>query len=152
MNGGFGPGLGVSSSPLQGGNYSHSSHRFTAMSKGPGVHNSHTSSHGSSHSERIQPHPSHYGPSRHSPSPGPVGTPTPGKGKWMIPLCHEPDNDVNTCCLGFWCPSILYGRTQYRLRQMAQNKDPLDLTDFKVINGPCATFMIVEYVTNFDCK
>jgi hypothetical protein len=153
MNGGFGPGLGVSSSPLQGGgNYSHSSHRFTAMSQGPGVHGSHTSSHGSTHSERIQPHPSHYGHSHHNPSPAPVGTLAPGKGKWMIPLCHEPENDVTTCCLGCWCPQILYGRTQYRLRQMARNKDPLDLTDYKVINGPCATFMLLEYVTNFECK
>jgi hypothetical protein len=49
-------GLGVSSSPLQGsngGNYSHSTHRFTVMPKGPGVHRSHTSSHGSFHLERI---------------------------------------------------------------------------------------------------
>lgn len=152
MNGGFGPGLGVSSSPLQGGNCSHSSHRFTAMPKGPGVHGSHTSSHGSARSERIQPHPSYYGHSTHNPSPAPVGTLAPEKGKWMIPLRHELENDANTCCLGFWCPQSLYGRTQYRLRQMAKNRDPLDLTAQKVINGPCATFMIAHCVTNFACE
>jgi hypothetical protein len=150
-NGGFGPGLGISSSSLMGGS-SYSGHRFTVMPKGPGVHRSHTSSYGSSHSERIQPHPSHYGHPRPNPSPGPVGTLAPGRGKWMIPLCHEPDNDVNTCCLGCWCPQILYGRTQYRLRQIAQNKDPLNLDNYKVINGPCATYMIVGSVINFDCK
>lgn len=149
MNGGFGPDLGVSSSPLQGGDYSRSIHRLTTMPKGPGVHRSHTSSHGSCHSEGTQPHPSHYG---HPRTPAPVGTVAPRKGKWMIPLCHEPENDVGTCCLGWWCPQILYGRTQFRLRQMAQNKDPLDLTDYKVINGPCATFMLVQCVTDFACK
>jgi len=70
----------------------------------------------------------------------------------MIPLCHEPENDVNTCCLGFWCPQNLYGRTQYRLRQMAKNRDPLDLTAQKVINGLCATFMIAHCVANFACE
>jgi hypothetical protein len=149
MNDKFGPGLDVSSSPLQGGDCSRSSHRLTAMPKGPGVHRFQTSSHGSGHSERIQPQTSHHG---HPRTPALVGTTAPGKGKWMIPLCREPENDVSTCCLGCWCPQVLYGRTQFRLRQMAQNKDPLDLTDYKVINGPCATIMLVHCVTNFACK
>lgn len=152
MNGGFGPGLGVSSSPLMSGSNSRSSHRLTTMSTGPGAHRSHTSSHGSSHSERVQPHPSYFGDPHSNSRPGPVGTIAPTKGRWMIPLCHEPENDVDTCCLGCWCPQILYGRTQFRLRQMAQNKDPLDLTDYKAINGACATFMLVQFVTDFSCK
>jgi hypothetical protein len=145
MNGGFGPGLGISSSPLTGGGYSHSTNRLA-------IHRSHTSSHGSHHSDRIQPHPSHYGHPRPNTRPGPVGTITPVKGKWMIPICHEPENDTKTCCLGFWCPQILYGRTQFRLRQMAQSKDPLDLTDYKAINGPYASFMLVGYCYHFSCK
>lgn len=72
--------------------------------------------------------------------------------KWMIPLCYEPKDDVNTCCLGCWCPQILYGRTQYRLRQMARNQDPLDLKDYKIFNAPCMVFWILGAFTNFDCK
>jgi hypothetical protein len=149
MNDNFGPGLDVSSSPLQGGDNSRSSHRLTAIPNGIDVHRSQTPSYGSGHSERIQPQPSHHG---HTHTPAPVGTTISGKGKWMVPLCHEPENDVSTCCLGWWCPQVLYGRTQFRLRQMAQNKDPLDLTDNKVINGPCGTIMLVHCVTNFACK
>jgi len=145
MNGGFGPGLGVSSSPLMGEGNSHST-------SGLGIHRSHTSSHGFYHSDRIQLRPSHYGNSPPNARPGPVGTIASGKNKWMIPLCHESENDTNTCCLGFWCPQIVYGRTQFWLRQMAQKKDPLDLTDFKVINGPFATFMLVEHAADLCCK
>jgi hypothetical protein len=130
MNGGFGPGLGVSFSTLRGDSYSYSSHRFTAIPKGPGVYRSHTSSHGSHYSERIQPHPSHYG---HPRPPAPLSTIAPKKGKWMIPLCYKPEIDVGTCWLGWWCPQFLYGRTQRRLKQMAQKKDPQDLINYKVI-------------------
>jgi hypothetical protein len=71
MNGGFGPGLGISS-PLMGGGYSHSTNRLA-------IRRSHTSSRGSHHSDRIQPHPPHYGHPRPNTRPGPVGTIAPGK-------------------------------------------------------------------------
>jgi hypothetical protein len=109
-----------------------------------------TSSQGSAHS-----HPR--GHPRHNPLRRPDDIPCPdgyfhNKSDWMNPLCHEPENDVNTCCMGCWCPQNLYGRTQYRLQQIAENKDPLDLKDFKIVNAPCGLFWIVGAFTNFDCK
>lgn len=49
---------------------------------------------------------------------------------WMNKFCVEPRKapqaDVQTCCLGCWVPCALYGKTQWRLRQVARESDPLD--------------------------
>lgn len=56
---------------------------------------------------------------------------------WLNKLCHEPEGDIGTCCLGFWLPCALYGNTQYRLKQIDQGDDPMDLSEHKHNNGPC---------------
>lgn len=47
---------------------------------------------------------------------------------WMASFCTEPDDnqDCSTCCLGFFVPCALYGKTNWRLNQLTKLKDPLD--------------------------
>lgn len=48
---------------------------------------------------------------------------------WMSKLCVEPnkgDLDANTCCLGFWVPCALYGKTNWRLTQINGGRDATD--------------------------
>lgn len=43
---------------------------------------------------------------------------------WMNAFCDEPSGDVQTCCLAFWFPSILYGRINERITLVQDGKDP----------------------------
>ena len=56
--------------------------------------------------------------------------------EWKHDLCEF---DA-TCCMGLFCPCIVYGKTQYRLSRKAQKKDPTDLLGYETCNGSC-TFM-----------
>ena len=52
---------------------------------------------------------------------------------WKHGLC-EPDA---TCCLGLFCPCIVYGKTQYRLTKKRNRQDPTDLLGYETMNGSC---------------
>lgn len=65
--------------------------------------------------------------------------------EWKHGLC-EIDT---TCCLGLWCPCVLYGKTQYRLSQKAQKHDATDLLGYKSCNGSCG---IMALACGFQCK
>ncbi|KAI9786558.1 MAG: hypothetical protein M1816_007882 [Peltula sp. TS41687] len=45
---------------------------------------------------------------------------------------------MNTCCLGYWCPCILFGKTQQRL------VDP-QLQQYETFNANCLIFLGLEY-------
>ena len=43
----------------------------------------------------------------------------------------------SSCCVGLFCPCILYGKVQYRLSQRTAKKDGTDLLGYKTFNGSC---------------
>ncbi|KAL3423865.1 duf614 domain protein [Phlyctema vagabunda] len=63
-----------------------------------------------------------------------------GHDEWMVKFCVEPPDDWATCCQAFWCPCMLYSKTQYRLYQLAKGKDARILEKRKTCDGPCWTF------------
>jgi hypothetical protein len=71
---------------------------------------------------------------------------------WNVKLCVEPPGDVLTCCEGWFSPCTIYGKTQYRLNNMASNKDPLDLDGYQCCNGPCALFFFAMSCFGLQCK
>ncbi|KAL1965684.1 hypothetical protein VTN77DRAFT_5184 [Rasamsonia byssochlamydoides] len=52
-------------------------------------------------------------------------------------------SDIGTCCLGIWCPCILYGRTQYRLSRKSRREDPTNLLGFEACNGSCTAMALL---------
>ena len=64
--------------------------------------------------------------------------------EWKHGLC-EMDT---TCCVGLFCPCMLYGKTQYRLSQKARKREATDLLGYENCNGSCA-FMAVA--CGFQC-
>ena len=65
--------------------------------------------------------------------------------EWKHGLC-EIDT---TCCLGIWCPCMVYGKTQYRLSQKAQKQDATDLLSYEPCNGSCG---IMALACGLQCK
>lgn len=65
--------------------------------------------------------------------------------EWKHGLC-TPDA---LCCLGFFCPCIVYGKTQYRLSKKAHKQDPTDLLGHESCNGSCGIFAVA---CGFQCK
>ncbi|KAK2767027.1 hypothetical protein FQN54_006345 [Arachnomyces sp. PD_36] len=57
-------------------------------------------------------------------------------GNWGHGLCDC--TDIGVCCLGAWCPCILYGKTQYRLSRKSEKKDPTNMLGYECCNAPCA--------------
>ena len=57
---------------------------------------------------------------------------------WKHGLC-EPDA---LCCVGLFCPCMLYGKTMYRLSRKAQKQDPTDLLGYESCNGSCGMFAV----------
>lgn len=62
-------------------------------------------------------------------------------GTWKHGLCDC--GDVGVCCTGLWCPCIIYGKTQYRLSQRSERKDPTSLLGYSTFNGSCIAFAIL---------
>lgn len=62
-------------------------------------------------------------------------------GTWKYGLCDC--GDIGVCCTGAWCPCIVYGKTQYRLSQRSDRKDPTNLLGYSAFNGSCATFALL---------
>lgn len=65
--------------------------------------------------------------------------------EWKHGLC-TPDS---LCCLGVFCPCIVYGKTQYRLSKKVQKQDPTDLLSYESCNGSCGFFALA---CGFQCK
>ncbi|KAH8705302.1 PLAC8 family-domain-containing protein [Talaromyces proteolyticus] len=63
-------------------------------------------------------------------------------GGWSTGLC-ECSSDIGTCCLGFTCPCILYGRTQYRLLRKSRGEDPTNLLGYESCNGSCTAIALL---------
>ena len=64
---------------------------------------------------------------------------------WKHGLC-EPDA---VCCLGLFCPCIVYGKTQYRLSRKAEKKDPTDVLGWEKVNGSCG---VMAVACGLQCK
>lgn len=62
-------------------------------------------------------------------------------GTWKYGLCDC--GDVGTCCTGLFCPCILYGKTQYRLSQKSERKDPTNMLGYETLNGSCTVFAVL---------
>jgi Cys-rich protein (TIGR01571 family) len=62
-------------------------------------------------------------------------------GTWKYGLCDC--GDIGVCCTGVWCPCILYGKTQYRLSQRSERRDPTNLLGYSMFNGSCAAFAVL---------
>ncbi|KAI9713111.1 MAG: hypothetical protein M1820_001096 [Bogoriella megaspora] len=77
--------------------------------------------------------------------PGQIAHPNMSNGSkeiWTHSLCSCSD-DLGTCCLGLWCPCILYGRTSYRLSRKSEKKDPTEMLGHSNCNGHCVLWMVV---------
>lgn len=73
--------------------------------------------------------------------------------EWMAKLYVQPGKaghpgDVGTCCLAWWVPCALYGKTHWRLKQLADDKDPSDDSWKSKYgrNGPCWAFYALSIV------
>lgn len=56
-------------------------------------------------------------------------------GMWNHGLCDC--TGIGTCCLGLFCPCILYGKTQYRISMKSRKEDPTNLLGYEACNGSC---------------
>ncbi|PGH31165.1 hypothetical protein GX50_06044 [[Emmonsia] crescens] len=52
-------------------------------------------------------------------------------------------SDIGSCCLGLFCPCILYGRTQYRLNRKSDRKDPTNLLGYETCNASCTAMALL---------
>jgi Cys-rich protein (TIGR01571 family) len=59
-------------------------------------------------------------------------------GTWTHDLCSCAD--PTTCMTSIFCPCIIYGKTQYRLTQRADKKDPTNMLGYTAVNGSCTAF------------
>ncbi|KAL9113153.1 MAG: hypothetical protein Q9227_002765 [Pyrenula ochraceoflavens] len=57
-------------------------------------------------------------------------------GSWRHGLC-DCTGDMSICCTGLICPCIIYGKSQYRLSQRSEKKDPTNMLDYDACNGSC---------------
>lgn len=62
-------------------------------------------------------------------------------GTWTTGLCEC--SDLGTCCLGIWCPCILYGKTQFRLSRRSRQRDPTNLLGYETCNASCTLMAIL---------
>jgi Cys-rich protein (TIGR01571 family) len=62
-------------------------------------------------------------------------------GTWKYGLCDC--GDIGVCCTGVWCPCILYGKTQYRLTQRSERRDPTNMLGYSMFNGSCAAYAVL---------
>jgi Cys-rich protein (TIGR01571 family) len=99
------------------------------------------------HPTRLTPYPSQAGPggspsyNNHYPGQAPDPVQQVKGGTWKYGLCDC--GDVGACCTGLFCPCILYGKTQYRLSQKSDRKDPTNMLGYETLNGSCAVFAVL---------
>ncbi|KAJ5101913.1 hypothetical protein NUU61_004135 [Penicillium alfredii] len=56
-------------------------------------------------------------------------------GTWSHGLCEC--SNIGTCCLGIFCPCIIYGKTQHRLSMKSKKEDPTNMLGYGTCNGAC---------------
>ena len=71
---------------------------------------------------------------------------------WSAPFCVEPREDVATCCLGFWVPSCMYSRVEWRLREARHNRDPLAWNNKNGCDGTCCAHFALTMFCGLGCK
>lgn len=62
-------------------------------------------------------------------------------GAWTHSLCDC--SNISACCLGIFCPCILYGKTQYRLGLKSRKEDPTNMLGFGSCNGSCTAMALL---------
>ncbi|KAK2839147.1 hypothetical protein FQN49_006429 [Arthroderma sp. PD_2] len=62
-------------------------------------------------------------------------------GSWTNGLCEC--SDIGVCCLGLWCPCILYGRTQHRLSRKSKRQDPTNMLGYETCNASCTAMALL---------
>jgi len=77
-------------------------------------------------------------------APGQIGHPNQQHGPepYHHGLC-DCFSDISTCCMGYWCPCMLYSRTYHRLKTVPNS----NLNEFSGCNAHCAIFCIVSPVS-----
>lgn len=77
-------------------------------------------------------------------APGQIGHPNQQHGteKYHHGLC-DGFGDISTCCLGYWCPCILYSRTYHRLKTVPNS----NVNEFKSCNNHCGMFCLLAPVS-----
>lgn len=62
-------------------------------------------------------------------------------GTWTHSLCScaEP----STCLTSLFCPCTVYSRTQYKLSQRSEKKDPTNMLGYNSINGSCLAWSLL---------
>lgn len=55
-------------------------------------------------------------------------------------LCACPGSDLSTCCVGLFCPCILYSKLQYRLARRSKRGNPTDLLGWDKCDSSCIGF------------
>ena len=65
--------------------------------------------------------------------------------QWKHGMC-EADS---LCCIGLFCPCMVYGKTQYRLTQKAQKREATDLLGYESVNSSCG---LMAVACGFQCK
>ncbi|RPA98094.1 PLAC8-domain-containing protein [Choiromyces venosus 120613-1] len=78
-------------------------------------------------------------------APGQIGHPNQQHGRedYHHGLC-DCFSDFSTCCAGYWCPCILYSRTNHRLKTSPNS----NLNDFHSCNGHCITFCVLGPISS----
>lgn len=62
-------------------------------------------------------------------------------GTWSHSMCDC--SNISTCCLGIFCPCVLYGKTQYRLGLKSRKEDPTNLLGYDSCNGSCTAMALL---------
>ncbi|PWY66075.1 hypothetical protein BO70DRAFT_366566, partial [Aspergillus heteromorphus CBS 117.55] len=62
-------------------------------------------------------------------------------GTWSTSLCGC--SDIGACCLGFFCPCVLYGKTQHRLSRKSRSEDPTNMLGYSCCNGSCTAMALL---------
>lgn len=63
-------------------------------------------------------------------------------GTWKHGL-FDCTSDMGTCCMGILCPCIIYGKTQYRLKQRSEKQDPTNMLGYESISGSCIAMSVL---------
>ncbi|RPB15790.1 PLAC8-domain-containing protein [Morchella conica CCBAS932] len=84
------------------------------------------------------------GPNGGTHAPGQIGHPNQqiGKDEYQHGLC-DCFGDIPTCCIGCWCPCILYSRTNHRLKTIPNS----NLNDFHHCNTHCVGCCVLAPVS-----
>ncbi|KAL9612484.1 MAG: hypothetical protein Q9167_002915 [Letrouitia subvulpina] len=65
--------------------------------------------------------------------------------EWKHGLC-----EVDTlCCMGIFCPCMVYSKTQYRISKKTSKEDPTNLLGYESCNGSCG---LMAFACGFQCQ